>query len=144
MNKRSILKNEEKICAAALILAITVSDKYFPRINGSLKTLLQQRDKLKNKTIRCKLSIIINAYWQARNQVNSLNAKSKKESCVRKILASKESMKEAWKTVNETIGGRSTSIRIDRIKDSGDNIVNEECIANKMNSLFCFIGKIIA
>ena len=50
-------------------------------------------------------------------------------------------MKETWKTINEAIGKRSVSTRIDSIKDSGKSIVNKDCITNEMNSFFCSIGK---
>ena len=53
-------------------------------------------------------------------------------------------MKERWKIINEAIGKRSKSTRIDSIKGFGENIVNRECIANQMNSFFCSIGKDLA
>ena len=123
---------------------IRVSDKYCPWINSTLKTLMKQRDGLKNKVIKSKSRIIMNAYRQARNKVNSLNTKLKREFFEGKILASKGNMKETWKTVNEAIGKRSKSTRIDSIKDSGGNIVNKEFIANQMNRFFCSIGKDLA
>ena len=65
---------------------------------------MKQRDKVKNKAIKCKSHIIMTAYRQARSKVTSLNTKSKKEFFEGKILASKGNMKGTWKTINEAIG----------------------------------------
>ena len=120
---------------------IRVSNKHCAWIKSILKTLMKQRDKLKNKAIKSKSHIIMNGYRQARNKVSSLNTKSKKECFGGKILGSKGNMNETWKTINKAIGKRSKSARIDSIKDSGEIIVNKECIANQINSVFCSIGK---
>ena len=53
-------------------------------------------------------------------------------------------MKESWKTINEVLNKRSKSCNIDRIKDSGNVIVNKKDISNAMNSSFCSIGEKLA
>ena len=53
-------------------------------------------------------------------------------------------MKETRKTINEAIGKRFKSTRIDKIKDTGANTVNTECIANQIDSFFCSLGKDLA
>ena len=101
-----------------------------------LKLLWNRETNLKNKLLKINRTF----YWQALNKVNLLNIKSKKEFFAGKILASKGNMKQTWKTINEAIGKRSKSTKIDSINDFGDNIVNKESIANQMNSFVCSIG----
>ena len=56
--------------------------------------------------------VLMDAYWQARNRVNSLNIQLKRQYFSAKISNCKGNMKESWKTVNELLNKRSKSCNI--------------------------------
>ena len=52
--------------------------------------------------------------------------------------------KESWKTINELLNKRSKSSSIDCLKVSDSETVCKKEISNKMNTLFCSVGKDLA
>ena len=121
-----------------------VFEKYCPWIDKDLKGLMMSRDRLKKAACKSKSPILMDSYRQARNKVNSLNIKLKKQYFSTKISECKENMKESWKTINELLNKRSKSCNIDCIKDSGNAIVNRREISSTMNNFFCAIGEKLA
>ena len=121
-----------------------VSEKYCPWINKDLKSLMRNRDRLKIAALKSKSTVLMDSYRQARNKVNSVNIKLKKQCFSAKISECRGNMKESWKTINEVLNKRSKSCNIDCIKDSGNAIVNKKDISNAMNSFFCTIGEKLA
>ena len=121
-----------------------LSEKYCPWINKDLKSLMQTRDRLKKAALKSKSTVLMDSYRQARNKVNSVNIKLKKQYFSTKISECRGNMKESWKTINEVLNKRSKSCNIDCIKDSGNAIVNKKDISNAMNSFFCTIGEKLA
>ena len=105
---------------------VRVSEKYCPWINKDLKSLMQTKDRLKKAALKSKSTVLMDSYRQARNKVNSVNIKLKKQYFSTKISECKGNMKESWKTINEVLNKRSKSCNIDCIKDSGNAIVNKK------------------
>ena len=121
-----------------------VSEKYCPWIDKDPKGLMRARDRLKTTALKRKSPILIDAYRQARNRVNSLNIELKKQYFSKKISECKGNMKESWKTINELLNKRSKSCNVDCLKDSGNTIVNKRDISDTMNNFFCTIGEKLA
>ena len=63
-----------------------VSEKYCPWIDKDLKGLMRARDRLKTTALKRKSPILMDAYRQARNRVNSLNIELKKQYFSKKYL----------------------------------------------------------
>ena len=123
---------------------IQVSERYCPWIGKDLKRLMSTRDRLKTAALKSKSRILMDAYRQARNGVNSLNIQLKRQYFSAKISESKGNTKESWKTVNELLNKRSKSCNIDFLKDAEHTSVNKKAISNAMNNFFCTIGEKLA
>ena len=104
---------------------IRVSERYCPSIGKDLKSLMRTRDRLKTAALKSKSRVLMDAYRQTRNRVNSLNIQLKRQYFSAKISECKGNMKESWKTVNELLNKRSKSCNIDCLKDSEHTIVNK-------------------
>ena len=74
----------------------------------------------------------MDSYRQARNKVNSVNIKLKKQYFSIRISECQGNMKESWKTINEVLNKISKSCNIDCIKDSGNATVNKKDISSAM------------
>ena len=58
---------------------IRVSERYCLWINKDLKSLMRTRNKIKTAALQRKSRILIDAYRQARNRINSLNVQLKRQ-----------------------------------------------------------------
>ena len=123
---------------------IRVSERYCPWIGKDVKSLMRTRDKLKTAALKSKSRVLMDAYRQTRNRVNSLNIQLKRQYFSAKISEYKGNMKESWKIVNELLNKRSKSCNIDCLKDSEHTIVNKKAISNAMNYFFCTNGEKLA
>ena len=74
---------------------------------------MMTRDRLKKTACKIKSPILMDAYGQAQNKVNSLNIQLKKQYFSTKISECKGNMKVSWKTINELLNKRSKSCNID-------------------------------
>ena len=104
---------------------------------------MKTRDRLKTAALKSKSKILVDAYRQARNRVNSLNIQPKRR-YFSKISECKGNMKESWKTINELLNKRSKSSNVDCLKDSEHTFVNNKAISNALNNFFCTIGEKLA
>ena len=128
----------------APLMEIRVSERYCPWIGKDLKSLMRARDRLKTAALKSKSRVLMDAYRQTRNRVNSLNIQLKRQYFSAKISECKGNIKESWKTVNELLNKRSKSCNIDCLKDSEHTIVNIKAISNAINNFFCTIGEKLA
>ena len=95
---------------------IRVSERYCPWISTDVKRLMRARDRLKTAVLKRNSKILMDAYKQARNRVNSLNIQLKRRYSSAKISECKGNMKESWKTIKELLNKRSKSSNIDHLR----------------------------
>ena len=79
---------------------------------------MMARDRLKRAALKSNSTILIDAYRQTRNRVNSMNVQLKRQYFSKKISECKGNMKESWKKINELLNKRSKSCNIDCLIDS--------------------------
>ena len=58
---------------------IRVSERYCPWIGKDFKSLMRARDRLKTAALKSKSRVLMDAYRQARNRVNSVNIQLKRQ-----------------------------------------------------------------
>ena len=58
--------------------------------------------RLKKAALKSKSTVLMDSYRQARNKVNSVNIKLKKQYFSTKISECRGNMKEFWKTINKS------------------------------------------
>ena len=68
----------------------------------------------------------------------------KRQHCTNRISASKGTMKESWKTINELLIKRSKSTSIVCLKESGTETRDKTDASTAMNNFFCTIGRDLA
>ena len=81
-------------------------------------------DRRETAVIKSKSRVLMDAYRQVCNRVNSLNIQLKRQCFSAKISECKGNMKESWKTVNKLLNKRSKSCNIDCRKDTEHTCVN--------------------
>ena len=67
-----------------------VYEKYCPWIEKTLKGLMMARDRLKRAVLKSNSTILVDAYRQKRNRVNSLNVQLKRQYFSKKFLNVRE------------------------------------------------------
>ena len=67
---------------------------------------MRARGRLKTAARKSKSKILVDAYRQARNRVNSLNIQVKRRYFSAKVSECKGNMKESWKTINQLLNKR--------------------------------------
>jgi len=105
---------------------------------------MRTTDGLKPAALKSKSKILMDAYRQARNRVNSLNIPLNRWHFSAKISECKGNMKESWKTVNELLNRRSKSSNIDCLKDSEHTFDHKKATSNSRNNFLCTIGEKLA
>ena len=123
---------------------IRVSERYSPSIGKDLESLMSTRDRLKTAALKSKSRILMDAYRQARNRVNSLNIQLKRQYVSAKISECKGNMKKSSKNINELLNKRSQSCNIDCLKHLKHTFENKKAISNTMNNFLCTIGEKLA
>ena len=97
--------------------------------------LMQSKDKIKRASIKSKSALLMISYRYIRNKIDKLNSELKSNTFLKNIF-SKGNMRESWRIFKQVINKRSKSTKIDILKESGNEIVNKQDIANTMNSHF--------
>ena len=90
--------------------------------------------------VKKKSEVLIAAYKQLRNEMNSTCKILKRDYFSDKIKASEGNLKETWATINKLVNKRSKTTMISSMSDGDQCISNPQVIANKMNNFFCTVG----
>ena len=82
----------------ARILERRFSERYSPWLTSDLKHMFRSRDELKMAAVKKKSEVLMAAYKQLRNKVNSTRKRLKRDYFTNKIKASEGNLKETWAT----------------------------------------------
>ena len=111
-----------------------------PLINGEIKKLVSDRDKLKRKAMLTKLDIDWDHYKISRNKVNVALRHAKSAYYRSKIASQNNNPKQAWKTNNNLLGRSCNDTVINKLKVNNAYISSPEEIADAFNEYFVKVG----
>ena len=115
-----------------------------PWLTSNIKTLMNERDKLKRKAIITGLETDWKSYKQLRNKVNKELREAKTNYYSNKIASQKANPKEAWKTINQILGRKNKPTIINELQISNNTLQSPEEIAEGFNMFFTSIGQNLA
>ena len=115
-----------------------------PWITTEIKSLINERDKLKRKAIITKLETDWSKYKITRNQVNIKLRNAKTNYYSSKIFNQKYSPKKAWRSINNLLGKRNKNSKINELILEGNTLNNPKDIAEGFNNYFSNIGPDLA
>ena len=88
-----------------------------PWITTEIKSLINERDKLKRKTIITKLETDWSKYKRTRNEVNIKLRIAKTNYYSSRIFNQKSNPKKAWRSINNLLGKRNKNSKINELRD---------------------------
>ena len=88
--------------------------------------MFRSRDKLKMAAVKTKSEVLMAAYKQLRNKVNSTCKRLKRDYLPDKIKASEGNLKETWATINKLVNKRSKTTMISSLSDGDERISNPQ------------------
>ena len=115
-----------------------------PWITTEIKSLINERDKLKRKAIITKLETDWSKYKRTRNQVNIKLRNAKTNYYSSKIFNQKSNPKKAWRSINNLLGKRNKNSKINELILEGNTLNNPKDIAEGFNNYFSNIGPDLA
>ena len=115
-----------------------------PWLTSAIKTLINERDKLKRKAIIMGLETDWKSYKQMRNKINKELREAKVNYYSSKIANQKQNPKEAWKTINQILGRKNKPTIINELKMADKTLKSSEEIAEGFNKFFTDIGRNLA
>ena len=116
----------------------------FPCINGEIKKLISDRDKLKRKAMLTKLDIDWDHYKMCRNKVDVALRRAKSAYYRSKIASQNNNPKRAWKTINNLLGRSCNDTVINELKINNNSITSPEEMADAFNEYCVQIGPNLA
>ena len=119
---------------------VRVKQKESPWMTRDILTMIRDRDKLKIKAKRSKLTSDWENYKKARNNVTSSIRQSKRQFIANKIEQAGNSTKEIWQSLKYVIPGKKKDTQTASIKVNDEDI-NGQNLANLFNDYFLNIGQ---
>ena len=119
--------------------------KKSPWINSLLIQKMRERDSLKKRFDKNSNDLVWSQFKKARNEVNNLVKKTKRDYFMMQINSAKRDPKNTWRLINE-LTSRKTSVNshVKAIKQEGVTLTNSADIANTFNNYFTTIGDNLA
>ena len=119
--------------------------KKSPWINSLLIQKMRERDSLKKRFDKNPNDFVWSQFKKARNEVNNLLKKTKRDYFMTQINTTKRDPKNTWRLINE-LTSRKTSVNsnMKAIKQEGVTLTNSADIANTFNNYFTTIGDNLA
>ena len=99
------------------------------------------RDILKKRALALNSEILMHAYRNLRNQVNTENGGLKQQYFSNEIKRVKGHTKGTWKTVNKHLNKRSKTTKIPHLEEEGEIITDPQDTADKLNTYFSTTGE---
>ena len=98
------------------------------------------RDTLTTLAVKCNSKLLMDAYKQLRNRVNSLNIQLKRQYFSEKIMQYYGNLNKTWKSIDQVINKRSNTTVVPSLCVEGQVVKGNKAIAASMNEYFCSIG----
>ena len=119
--------------------------KKSPWINSLLIQKMRERDSLKKRFDKNPNDLVWSQFKKARNEVNNLVKKTKRDYFMTQFNTAKRDPKNTWRLINE-ITSRKTSVNsnVKAIKQEGVKLTNSADITNTFNNYFTTIGDNLA
>ena len=119
--------------------------KKSPWINSLLIQKMRERDSLKKRFDKNSNDLVWSQFKKARNEVNNLVKKTKRDYFMTQINSANRDPKNTWRLINE-LTSRKTSVNsnVKAIKQEGVTLTNSADIANTFNNYFTTMGDNLA
>ena len=119
---------------------VRVKQNESPWMTSDLLTMIRERDKLKVKAKKSKLTSDWENYKKSRNNVTTCIRQAKCKFITKKIETADNCTKEIWQSLRYIVPGKKTDSQIASIS-VGDEIVDGQNLANLFNDFFVNIGQ---
>ena len=122
-----------------------IKKKYFnkPYINDELKTLISEKKKIKESTIKKNITFG-EAFREIRNKVNSAVRAAKGEFYRKKLDDNGADSRGTWKIINDIMGKSDSRCYPEEFYVNGNWVRDPLLVADEANKYFCTIGERLA